>query len=394
MKRINFITNVLIAFALLFSSQMQGQIIDDIYLTPNDEVMTKKIETKKERIAQNPTYKNGAREIIFIDQNGNRTDIASDTVYVINEEVEEEDINQEVQRFNDESELEYTNRINRFHGGDRYFLIEDPDDFDYYPYSSNWNWSWSWRSPYWSSYNYGWNYYNPWYSDYWGYGYPYHYGYGWDYWGWNSYYGWGYPYYYGGYYGWDYPYYGGHYGGWYSDNYYNRGADNSFRRKSSNVTGNRMTYNSSTSSSPRRVSESSGVSRSNNPYTVVGTRRSGSSVSTRTGATSVSRGDRPVRISTYGTRTNNSNVVNASSPSRTYNTRSGNTANSSRGSSSSYSTGRSERQTYSAPSRSSSTYDSSSSSSSYSSGSRSSGGYSGGGSSSSGRSGSSGGGRR
>ncbi|MFV0472143.1 MAG: hypothetical protein ACK5L7_08965, partial [Paludibacteraceae bacterium] len=117
MKRINFITNVLIAFALLFSSQMQGQIIDDIYLTPNDEVMTKKIETKKERIAQNPTYKNGAREIIFIDQNGNRTDIASDTVYVINEEVEEEDINQEVQRFNDESELEYTNRINRFHGG-------------------------------------------------------------------------------------------------------------------------------------------------------------------------------------------------------------------------------------------------------------------------------------
>ncbi|VBB46743.1 conserved exported hypothetical protein [uncultured Paludibacter sp.] len=396
MKRLTFIIHFLIVFTIIVSAQSKGQVIDDVYLTPNDEMMIKKTEPESKKEDQRPVYKNGAREIVFIDQNGNRTNIVSDTVYVVDNATDSlavDSLEEEGYYLNgfkgSQSDLEYAERIRRFHHPRYAIFIGDPryndiyflDNYDwnvyidgsyayvtptwtnpywwnynFSPYSS-WNWglSWGsyWGSPYWSSY-YGWGgWYNPWYTNYWGYyGYPYYGGY----YG----YGWGYPYY-GGYYGGGYPYYGGYYG--YS---YDKGADNSYRRSTSTYDG-RSTLNSSNSS--RRMNTMGGE-RSGNPYTVVSRTRSSAATSYNRENSTVTSGSRPVRSSytgagTYSTRTDRSSgVINRTSSSGNY--------NSSRGSNSSSSDSRS-RQTYSTPSRSSSTYESNRSSGSYSSGSRSSG---------------------
>lgn len=262
-------------FGLSLGFAQSGKIIDDIYVTPNDAQMVNEVKTSKiakERVSQDSesaVYRNGAREIVFIDQYGNRTTAISDTVYIVDGEMSADSViydNEEGYYLNEfngsESDLEYAERIRRFHNPKYTITIADPGyndiyflDDDYWnvyvdgmyatvtptwnnPYYWNYQWvpysysSWAWRAnwgyPSWGSY-YGWGgyprhsgfgyggWYDPWHSGYYGWGGGY---------GWGDYYGWGYPYY-GGYYGWDYPYYGWG-GGYYSS--YNSSYDMGNRR--------------------------------------------------------------------------------------------------------------------------------------------------------------------
>ena len=71
MKRLSFLICLLIA--LVSSGWAQSKkIIDDIYVTPNDAVMVQEVQSTQKPVRQKPTYRNGAREIVFIDQHGNR----------------------------------------------------------------------------------------------------------------------------------------------------------------------------------------------------------------------------------------------------------------------------------------------------------------------------------
>lgn len=282
MKRyLIFIYLMLFGFSLGFAQS--GKIIDDIYVTPNDVQMINEVKasTKNQAKAfegnQSAVSRNGAREIVFIDQYGNRTTAVSDTVYIVDGEVSADSViydNEEGYYLNEfngsESDLEYAERIRRFHNPKYTITIADPGyndiyflDDDYWnvyvdgmyatvtptwnnPYYWNYQWapysysSWAWRHnwgyPSWGSY-YGWGGY-PWYSGF-GYG-------GWydpwytGYYGWGGFgYGYGWGGYYGSYYDWGYPYYG--WGGYYSsyDSRYDmgnrRGLDSSGRYTASGL---------------------------------------------------------------------------------------------------------------------------------------------------------------
>ncbi len=437
MKRIYFFSLFLIGFAVISSAQSKGQIIDDVYLTPNDQSMIKKAE-KVRRTAEPAVYRNGAREIVFIDQNGNRTNIVSDTVFVINN-----DTLMQVDNYEDgyylngfkgsQSDLEYAERIRRFHNPRYTIHISDPQYSDIYflnnsdwnvyvdgsyayvtptwtnPYWWNYNysphssWSWGlgwgsyWGRPYYGSYwgsYYGWGYggyYDPWYSSY----YPWYTG---NYWGYGGYpyyggyygFGYGYPYYGGGYYG--YPYYGGGY-------YYNNNTVDVSSRRRSTINNDRSVPDPTVNTNRR--SAVIGERSSANPYTVVsrsrenqgnydgsmsGVRRSADARGT--GAVRSSGEWSNVRSSSeYSTRTERSSSVmtNRSNPSeirrsdgygtspRSYDNSGSRSNGNNYPSRSSYESGSRSSGSYSTPSRSSSSYDGGSRSSSSSSSSSSSG---------------------
>ncbi len=257
MKRFFISTFLLIGIAF-FSFAQNRIIIDDIYVTPNDAQMVNEIQSgKRVKSAydsnKSTIYRNGAKSIVFIDQNGNQTTAISDTVYIVDGEVYADSV--DLYNENDgyylngfkgsNSDFEYAERIRKFHNPKYTITIADPGyndiyflDDDYWnvyvdgmyatitptwnnpywynyqfsPYSySNWAWrnnwgypsyfSWShynWSYPYFGNY-YGWN--DPWYSPWYG-----------GYYGWGGYYG----SYYG--YGWNYPFYGGY--PYYGNNWY------------------------------------------------------------------------------------------------------------------------------------------------------------------------------
>ena len=362
MKRFFILTNLFI-FGLSLGFAQTGKIIDDIYVTPNDAQMVQEVKaaiktkTKNTETPQSTIYRNGAREIVFIDRNGNRTTAVSDTVYVVDGEVIADSIvydnNSEEEGYyingftGSKSDLEYAERIRRFHNPKYTITIADPgyndiyflDDnywnvyvdgmyatitptwtnpywfnYQYSPYSYN---SWGWRSslysPFgWGSY-YGWGgYYDPWYSGYYGWGGFY------DPW-YSGYYGWGYPYYggWGGYYGgWGFPYYGGYFGsGWY---------DTTNQTSRRNYAGGRSVFDSGTTSRRNSVINSaSGSSRSG--YTSV-SRDPSLAGSQRTSAVT-SRGTRSSYSPDVDTRMRTGSVRSAqdwnnvrSNSSRTYST--------------------------------------------------------------------------
>ena len=226
MKRFSLLISFLIALVSSGFAQSK-KIIDDIYVTPNDAGMVKEVQTAKKTVREKPAYKNGAREIIFIDRNGKRTTAVTDTVYVmddtVNDSIETVDTVETEGEYlrgfkGSQQDLEYAERIRRFHNprytitiadpgyNDIYFLDENDwnvyvdgiyatitptwtnpywFNYQYFPYGYS---SWGWRNSLYSSF--GWGYYDPWYSP------------------WSSWYG-GYGYGWGGYYDWGYPYYGG-----------------------------------------------------------------------------------------------------------------------------------------------------------------------------------------
>ncbi len=255
MKRLFILVN-LVFFGLSLGLAQSGEIIDDIYITPNEASMVK--EARKARTVKQKTpslphstiYRDGAREIVFIDEYGNRTTVLADTLYVIDGEliadtmvVDTVEIDEEGYYLNgfrgSQSDYEYAERIRRFHNPRFTITIADPGYNDIFFLDNNyWNVyidgiyatiTPTWTNPYWWNYQYSTFSYNSWAWRY-NWGYPYYSG-----WGLGSYYHWGYPYYggwYGGlydyyspwsswyygyygpgsYYGWGYPYYGGYYG--------------------------------------------------------------------------------------------------------------------------------------------------------------------------------------
>ena len=177
----------LIATALLLPLLGHGQaFVDDIYYSPGDE--NAQAETPK---AEPANYKNGAKEIVFIDSNsGEELYLDTDTIFLDNSLTEYEaaeadaplaETDVQVAEAAEEEPLpdgEYTTRIKRFHrpgtiiitdadyvdvaydddgGTDVYINMYGDYDPFWWDYPSSW---WYWGRPYYAGY---WGWYDPWY---------------------------------------------------------------------------------------------------------------------------------------------------------------------------------------------------------------------------------------
>lgn len=244
------IVSLLILVSLFGLQAYSQQFHDDVYFTPRDAERLQNQEVRRSAQAVRPNIKNGAREIIYIDSRNNNTNIviARDTVYVIAEAndsiMAEYEISDETGYYLDgftggSTELEYAERIRRFHNPKYTIHISDPQYTDiYFLNNHDWNvyvdgsYAWvtpTWTNPfwwnyYWQPYSYnswawrswrqGWGWHGGWYGHHqpWGFGYPnyhwylpYHYHYGGFY---TGVLGWGYPHYHHYSY-WHNPYWGG-----------------------------------------------------------------------------------------------------------------------------------------------------------------------------------------
>lgn len=332
MKRSNlFIIMLSLLFPLAGIGQNQATIVDDVYFKPSDTKNTisgnQIISTK-----QKPNYKNGAKEIVFTERTASKPTAIHDTVYVVGqagdkiantrkqtsniktdpsiihdtiyvtenamgEAIDSLKGNQEqghyLNGFNGtESDLEYAERIRRFHNPKYTIFIGSPAYNDIYFLNNNdWNvyvddsYAYvtpTWTNPYWWDYNY-----SPYSYGGFGWGLGFGFGFGWNNYPWSFYggfgsyfgydglygYGYGYPYYgFGGYYG-----YGGG-GNWYG-NSRNRNYDEGVRREISNYNGSTRLGGRQAAAASTMIGSSSTVSRGT--YTTGSTRNS----VTNTGAT-------------------------------------------------------------------------------------------------------------
>lgn len=308
----------LIVFLACLTIHLPGQdIADDVYFKPSDsQNITQRALVKSPK----PNYKNGAKEIIYLDSNSNKDlVITNDSIYILGqmndsiavaENANEEYESEEGYYLNDfkgsASVLEYAERIRRFHNPKFTVHISDPQYTDiYFLDDNNWNvyvdgsYAWvtpTWTNPFWDNYFWrpysysSWYWRNNWYSPYsyyssW-YANPW---YGGGYYG-NYYNSWGgyYGGYYGGIYGWGnqyYPYYNDY---WNYNPYYWGGYS-----WSGGVTSRNKNYDEAN----RRKEYYRSTSRSGNLNT---TRISGGSYNptvTRTAVTSNIRGERDVNNS-------------------------------------------------------------------------------------------------
>jgi len=334
MKRSTFITLISLLIPLFGMSQTNTKFVDDLYYKPGDE----KTIVNTQKTQKTPNYKNGAKEIIYIDRENPNSKVVHDTVYVVgdanqrlgnisgkdghdtvyvvgqaNDSTEYTQENQEqghyLNGFNGtESDMDYAERIRRFHNPKYEIFIGDPryneinflnnNDWNVYVDGSYAYVTPTWTNPYWWNYNYSpysygnWgfgfnNFYSPFCSPwgfdsfYGGYGYG---GFGYGGFGYGGMYGYGY----GGMYGYGYGGYGfGGYGGYGGYGYDNWGG---YSGRSSN-------YNEQ---NRRDVSNNNGSSR------LGGTRNS---ASTTIAGGNYSNGSRYTTIS--GSR-NNSATTNVS----------------------------------------------------------------------------------
>lgn len=290
MKRITFIGTT--AILMLFHLPAQSQTgYDDIYFKPSQA----KIVQQQQNIQNNnqhPNYKNGAKEIIFKDQNNHEPETApNDSAQLLvqaNDSTERMAADSTRQQgyylngFNGtQSDMEYAQRIRRFHDP-RYMVFEgDPWYNDIY-FLDNFDWNvyvdgaYAYVTPTWSN-PLWWNYYTSpfggWYGGYWnspwnwyggmygGWGNPY-YGYA-GYYGWGGYgyggYGWGYPYNYG--WGYGYPYWGNTWATYRDPNH-----DEANRRAYS---GNSTRLGGTSRTAGSAVIAGSNTASFRNPYTIV-----------------------------------------------------------------------------------------------------------------------------
>lgn len=348
--------------APLLTYGQKGDVIDDIYYKKSDVV---KQQVSKTHSTKQPTYKNGAKEIIFYD--ADTVDIVtSDSTYTLKASKDSTDEGYYLNGFKgSQNDYEYAERIRKFHNPKFTIFIGDPNYNDIY-FLNNWDWNVyvdgsyayvtpTWTNPYWFDYMYrpysygswywrnnffgsyyggwgGWPYYG--YGNYYGYS-PFGWNYGWDY----GYYGYGgYPY--GGYYGYCDPWgWGGYGGGGYGSSHYENKAV-----RTSYGPGSRAGLSASTIGGSRMSSGASG-SRANYSAT--------SDENGNTRRSSVMNSSRPVRnLDNFGSRsaytssTSRSGVYSdgtRSSSGTTINTRprtgyTDNSGNATRGTSYSYST--------------------------------------------------------
>jgi hypothetical protein len=187
MKRSTLITVISLLIPLLGMSQTKSSFVDDVYLKPGDSKTTDSSQpngqTKKA-----PNYKNGAREIIYNERETPVAKAGHDTLYVVGEEndstVNNEEQGHYLNGFNGtESDLEYAERIRRFHNPKYEIFIGDPRYNDIY-FLNNYDWNVyvdgsyayvtpTWTNPYWWNYNFSpysygsWGFgFNNWYSPY------------------------------------------------------------------------------------------------------------------------------------------------------------------------------------------------------------------------------------
>jgi hypothetical protein len=315
MKYTNFLVIICLLFPLVGISQNQT-VMDDIYFKANNP---KNFEKSQIPAQQFSNYKKGAKEIVFIEKKSTKPAIVHDTVYVVGEVSDlsqnnlsknnylkdknengqtvihdtiyvTDQTNDSVETnsehgyylngFNgNQSDLEYAERIRRFHNPRYAIFIGDPRYNDIYFLNNNdWNvyvddsYAYvtpTWTNPYWWNYNinpYDWGNWglgfgNGWYS-------PYSYYSGWyNPWGYNGFYG-GFGGYYGDYFGYDG--YGGYYG-YNSYGYQSRShtdSDNRQRNATSSRTGGYGATIGGSSMSSRAA---------NNQYTVLSNGNSTSS---------------------------------------------------------------------------------------------------------------------
>lgn len=238
----------------------ETEMIDDVYFKPGSKSIVNNNDIKSKKVVkQQGKYLNGAKEIIFVDRDTVEV-VTPDSKYLlakandsteISQNNEDENGGHYLNEFNgSQSDLEYAERIRRFHNPKYTIFIGDPNYSDIY-FLNNFDWNVyvdgsyayvtpTWTNPYWFDYMYrpysynSWYWGNSWYSPYscyggWGYnnwGSPFYGGWGYNYWG-SPYYGSWYGYGYGNY-GWGYPYYGyhNHWGGsGYTDTNYSRRND-------------------------------------------------------------------------------------------------------------------------------------------------------------------------
>lgn len=318
--------------------QSNTVVDDDVYYKPGNANMQVSNQSQPDKQTHNtkgtPNYKNGAKEIIYIDPDNSKTKATHDTIYVVGEANDTTENNQEqgyyLNGFNGtESDLEYAERIRRFHNPKYEIFVGDPRYNDiYFLDSFNWNvyidgsYAYvtpTWSNPYWFNYNFNpysysnWgfgfnNYFSPWGYDnfYGGFGYG---GYGYNGFGYGGYgYG-GFGYGYGNYYG--YNGYGGYYGygGSYSGgSHYGNHKDADDRLRvgiTSRATGTSAS-SKETTNPYTTIGGSSNLSRSGNT-SVIG----GVNTVSRTTARTVSLGTGSVR-NTYTTRNLNSGIKGTS----------------------------------------------------------------------------------
>lgn len=289
----------------------QKEIIDDVYFKAGDVVKTDKSSTaKKPKID-----KNGAKEIIFTTNDSSYV-ASQDTTYLVAEanDSTETDQGYYLNGFNGtESDMEYADRIRKFHDPRFRVFVGDPNYNDIY-LLNDWDWNVyvdgsyayvtpTWTNPYWFDYMYspytfgynGWYWrnslYNPYY--YGSYYSPYYYGYGYGY---GNYYG----------YGWNNPYYGGYYSWWNHSYYNNYNVRNrsDYRNQNENP---RWADSNSRNPMANSVSARSVAGAS----TVAGSRVGYNSSNPRNSYTTLSNDNRVFR-NTSGTRVLNGNNANSS----------------------------------------------------------------------------------
>jgi len=84
MKRNNFLIMLCLLFPLVGMGQNQTALIDDIYFKASDaKIIDKTQNVRQTSNRQSINFKNGAKEIIFIEKKSTKPDIVHDTVYVV-----------------------------------------------------------------------------------------------------------------------------------------------------------------------------------------------------------------------------------------------------------------------------------------------------------------------
>ncbi|HET7732803.1 MAG TPA: hypothetical protein VFK73_03110, partial [Paludibacter sp.] len=114
MKRFTFISMLVLLIPLAGISQNQNTSLDDVYFKPGDATQIKKTQVNK----QKPTYKNGAKEIVYIERE--IPTVSSDTTILAqtNDSILADSLNTGyyLNGFKGtKSDLEYAERIRRFH---------------------------------------------------------------------------------------------------------------------------------------------------------------------------------------------------------------------------------------------------------------------------------------
>jgi hypothetical protein len=337
MKRTTIITIISFLIPILGMSQTKSTFVDDLYLKPSDaktqQTSQSQLNQQTQDTKQITNYKNGAKEIIYIDRenskeihdtvyingkayidgqvnntsdNDNKEGL-HDTTFVVSEDNDSIENNQEqgyyLNGFNGtESDLEYAKRIRQFHNPRYEISVADPRYNDI-NYLNNYDWNVyidgsyayvtpTWTNPYWWNYNY-----NPYSYGNWGFGInnfysPYSYYPGWfdSPWGYDDFYG-DFGYGYGDYYGYGYGGYGYNNRGnnWFGrNNGRNSKHDEGTRRDISNLSSAGRVGGINNSA---QIMSGGGGYNSSNPYTVV------SNTGLRSGSQNL--------VKTTGTRINN-----------------------------------------------------------------------------------------